>query len=171
MTTVFRCPVIHPSSDLYLPPPPLYSCLSVPFATFLPLLSLLIPALVQCLSSHSYIPSYPYRLLLQWVSLLLQSLPLEVQDLPRLPLDKALLPLNANTERCSRMAPVKCGPRTLKRFSYKVRAVIAPPCTLSAVLIFTCHHPFQAFGSTGNLHGPPIRVAAADGATNSSSTT
>jgi hypothetical protein len=31
--------------------------------------------------------------------------------------------------------------------------------------------PFQAFGNTGNLHGPRIRAAAADGATNFSSTT
>jgi hypothetical protein len=30
---------------------------------------------------------------------------------------------------------------------------------------------FQACGNTGNLHGPRIREAAADGGTNSSSTT
>lgn len=99
-------------------PSPLYICPSVPFFTFYP------PSPHPC---ASYIPSYPYRLLLQWVFLPLQSLPQEVQDLPPLPLDKALLPLNANTERCSRMAPVKSGPRTSKRFSYKVRAVIASP--------------------------------------------
>ena len=117
-------------------PPRLYNCLRVRFPIFLPPLSLhpcARPVQPHLILAHLYIPSYPYRFLSQWLSLLLQSLPQEAQDLLPLPLDKAPLPLNANTERCSRMVPVKSGPRASKRPSWKVRAVIAPLVFPSAV--------------------------------------
>jgi len=140
------------------PAPPLYNRLSAPFTTLPPPL---VPILNLRVSSH---PLLLHPSLSPWPSLPLQDVP----DPPRLPRVNPLKrpsPPNANTERCSRMVPVKSGLRASKKFSSMVRS--SPPLPLSHL---TCPL-FQDCGNTGNLPGPRTPEAAADGATNSSSTT
>ena len=142
------------------PPPPsphlLYNRLS---ARFIILLPPRVPILNLHVSSHPLHPS-----LSPWLSLPLQDVPDPPPPPPVNPV-KRHSPLNANTERCSRMAPVKSGLRASRKFSSMVRSSLPLPLPH-----LTCPM-FQACGNTGNHPGLRTRAAAADGATSSSSTT
>jgi len=124
-------------------PLPLYNHSSVPFPILLPPL---VP--IQNISLSSLF--HPF--LSAWVTLLPDPPPLRPVKRPS--------PLNENTERCSKMVPVKSGLRASKKFSSMVQSLLLIPLTH-----LTCPL-FQACGNTGNLHGPPIPGAAADGGTN-----
>jgi hypothetical protein len=147
-----------------LPPHPLYNRLSARFTTLpTPLSSPSSTCASHPTLSSSCFLLHPFISL--WASRLLQSPPREVLDPLRLRRVNAPSPLNGNTERCSRMVPVRSGPRASRKFLSMVRWLLPHPFSR-----LTCE-PLQGSANTGNLHGPRTREAAADGGTNSSSTT
>jgi TEA/ATTS domain len=104
------------------PPHLLYNRLSARFTILLPPL---VPILNLRVSSH---PLLPHPLLSVWPSPPLQDVP-DPPRLRRVNRVKRPSPLNGNTERCSRMVPVKSGLRASKKLSSMVRR--SPPLPLS----------------------------------------